>query len=103
MSNNLDEKIRLLLQDLKSLPDYEAKKMLQNFIKLELNFLYAYHLIYNIELNMIQSCSTRKFIDTSIEKTKLSPSEFRIWCLVDSVVGFLNSKGLTNFSLKLKE
>ena len=103
MPKNLEEKIKILLDDLETLPRSEAVRKIKNLIEEELKFIESTHEINNWDLNNVRSHAKQQLLDTDLSIhgrwANENLDEFRAWCYVDAVVTLLKGKGLIPFDV----
>src|SRR5690348_7869706 len=103
MPQNLDEKVRLLLEDIKNMQDQDARARLKQFVLSEINFLEAEHVIEESDLSVIRSQASKNWVDTNFKENKIEPENERVWLLMDAFVSHFRSRGLIPFKLTLKK
>lgn len=106
MSRNLEEKLSILLDDISTLSKESALKKLKKFVEEEISFTEETHSVTKRDLYSINSTAKNEI---STINTKPFQSAYgtdsdslRTWCYLDSVVMFLRSKGLINFTINFK-
>ena len=101
MSRNLKSKLGDLLEDVDTLNRPEAIRKLELFINEELKFMESEHVIGRYDLNLIKSNAMQYFqeYDARLGNTQSDLDNFRAWCYIQAVVGFLRSQGLLSSRL----
>lgn len=99
MPKNLDEKIALILNDIKRLPDFEVRKRIKDFVLQEVNFTKTEHTLDNYDLSRIQSLAMDLFSKTDFRILDIDQSYQRVWCFVQAVLTFLKSESLIEFGI----
>lgn len=102
---NLREKISNLLDDIQTLPRYEALRRIEQLVNEELSFMEAEHSVDEWDLTKIKSDAINEFNNTTMSTSlrgTVPPEHLADWCRVLALIGFLRSKGLIKFTLAFK-
>jgi hypothetical protein len=104
MPKNLREKLALVLEDCQDLKQYELLNRLERVVNEELNFLANDHKVDTFDLTQIRSLAINNYNQLNMSQSSLGKAYgdgelVRTLCMVDSVISFLRSKGLVNFTI----
>jgi len=100
---NLEQKVAILQEDIRTLNTLEARRKIINFVLEEIAFSEAQHSVTEWDLTAMQSNAVNEFNQANASALNIDPSSLRVWCLLQAFVGFLNREGLIKFTLELKK
>ena len=100
MPKNLTEKLSILLEDLESLPKFEAIRICEAFVNQELNFLEIERKITRHDLTLIRSSAISEMQNMKIDMLRTETDDsLRTYCYVHAILGFLRKEGLIKFTM----
>lgn len=108
MIKNLTEKINIIVEDSETFGRDVLIHKLKELIESELRFSESEHIITQKDLNLIHSHAITTFNSSNVSAIIYDRQAYtdeklaRTYCFMEAVVGFLRSKNLIHFTLKVK-
>ena len=104
MSNNIREKLSLIIEDIQRLEKYEQLKLLEDFVTNEVGFLSTRHNLSKSDLQTISETALRTMQDLDLDTIRTLDGQLqRTLCYVEGVIVFLRKEGLIKFDLNYKK
>lgn len=108
MAKNLTEKIYILLNDIKSLNEFESAKRIEAFVKAELDWQHAEHALDDYDLEMIKSVAVKHMTDYPVNELRARGFDYnqdrlRTLSYLEGCIALLRTKGLIPFTVTHKK